>query len=125
LVPLRNLRAEYRDANDLQPEMERLARRFKVSSLVILRRMYDADKITLEEMRAEYQAELERIHAIKRPSGGDFYLTQGARLSKRFARAVVASTLEGQTLYRDAFRMLGFSKLATFHALGRSLGVSI
>ncbi|MCL4395710.1 MAG: XRE family transcriptional regulator [Chloroflexi bacterium] len=125
LVPLRQLRAEYRDGTELQSEMGRLARRFKVSTLVILRRIHDANKITLEEMRAEYEAELERIRAIKRPSGGDFYLTQGARLSKRFARAVVVSTLEGQTLYRDAFRMLGFSRLATFQELGRKLGVGV
>jgi hypothetical protein len=55
----------------------------------------------------------------------NFYLTQAARVSKRFATALVISTREGQTLYRDAFRMLGFSKQSTFLELGRSLGVGV
>ena len=41
----------------------------------------------------------------------------------RFARALVMSTLEGKTLYRDAFRMLGVSKNETFNNLGREVGV--
>jgi Zn-dependent peptidase ImmA (M78 family) len=124
LVPLAILREEYQSGAELRLEMDRLARRFKVSTLVILRRIHDAGGLTREQLWTAYQEELGRLRAISRGNGGDFYLTQAARVSKRFARALVASTLEGQTLYRDALRMLGFSKLSTFHELGRSLGVA-
>ena len=123
LVPLPILRREYRDDTKLRSELDRLARRFKVSTLVILRRIHDAGGLTKKEYWQEYEAELARLLALTKGSGGNFYLTQAARVSKRFARALVISTLEGQTLHRDAFRMLGFAKLETFKKLGRSLGV--
>ncbi|MGH3116575.1 MAG: ImmA/IrrE family metallo-endopeptidase [Gaiellales bacterium] len=123
LVPLAVLRDEYDSDAELWVEVDRLARRFKVSTLVVLRRIHDAGGLTHEELWEAYADELERLRALPRGSGGDFYLTQATRVSKRFARALVVSTLEGQTLHRDAFRMLGFSKLATFQELGRSLGV--
>jgi Zn-dependent peptidase ImmA (M78 family) len=123
LVPLAILRREYRDDSELRGELDRLARRFKVSTLVILRRIHDAGGLTKKEFWQAYEDELKRLLAIAKGSGGNFYLTQAARVSKRFARALVMSTLEGQTLHRDAFRMLGFAKLETFKKLGRSLGV--
>jgi hypothetical protein len=89
-----------------------------------LRRIYDVGGLTREQFRDAYEQELTRLRALPKGSGGDFYLTQAARVSKRFARALVISTLEGQTLHRDAFRMLGISKLATFRKLGRSVGVA-
>lgn len=120
LVPLAALRSEFKRDNLLSDEINRLARIFKVSSLVVLRRIYDAGGLTKDRFWQAYQKELKRLKALKKGSGGNFYLTQAARVSKRFARALVASTLEGQTLHRDAFRMLGFSKLKTFKDLGRA-----
>ena len=125
LVPLAAVREEYDSGADLRTEVDRLARRFKISTLVVLRRIYDAGGLTRDGLREAYANELERLRSIPRGTGGDFYLTQAARVSKRFARALVVSTLEGQTLHRDAFRMLGFSKLDTFHELGRSLGLYV
>ncbi len=123
LVPLALMREEYRADDDLCAELARLARHFKVSTLVILRRIHDAGGLTREELWEAYDQELQRLLALPKTSGGNFYLTQPARVSKRFARAIVISTLEGQTLHRDAFRMLGFSKLSTFRELGYSLEV--
>ena len=123
LVPQAVLRDEYDGHAELQLEVNRLARRFKVSTLVILRRIHDAGQLTRQELWAAYDAEVNRLRAMPRGSGGDFYLTLGARVSKRFARAIVASTLEGQTSFIEAFRMLGVKKLATFNELGRNLGM--
>lgn len=125
LVPLAVLRNEYDRTAVLGDQVGRLARRFKVSTLVILRRIHDAGGLTTEELWEAYKQELARLRAFPRGGGGDFYLTQAARVSKRFARALVVSTLEGQTLHRDAFRLLGLLKIQTFHELARSMGVMI
>ena len=121
LVPLVVLRQDFRPQVDLDHEMRRLARRFKVSTLVILRRISDAGEMSQGRFHDAYEAELVRLAQRSASSGGNFYLTQAVRVSRRFASALVESTLEGRTLYRDAFRMLGISKLETFHQLGRSL----
>jgi transcriptional regulator with XRE-family HTH domain/Zn-dependent peptidase ImmA (M78 family) len=101
----------YRGDVPLREELDHLARWFKVNTLVILRRLHDAGKLSSEELWRAYEQELKRLQSLSRKSGGNFYLTLPARVSKRFARALVISTLEGQTLHRDAFRLLGFSKL--------------
>jgi Zn-dependent peptidase ImmA (M78 family) len=123
LVPLVVLHDTYSGDIPLREELNHLARWFKVSTLVILRRLHDAGKLSREELWRTYEQELKRLRSLSRESGGNFYLTLPARVSKRFARALVIRTLEGQTLHRDAFRLLGFSKLATFHELSRQLGV--
>ena len=125
LVPLAAFRAEYRLRAEWRQEAQRLARVFKVSTLVVLRRMYDLGAFKRERFWEVYRAELDRLKALPSSKGGDFYLTLGARVSKRFARAVVVSTLEGQTLFRDAFHMLGIKRDATFRGLAEQLGYRI
>jgi len=126
LVPLASVNVEFREEQPLTDELERLARRFKVSTLVVLRRVHDAGHLDWDAYRAAYDAELERILEIldeRSGGGGNFFSTQPVRVSKRFARAVITSTLEGQTLHRDALQMLGFKKLSTFQELAGRLGV--
>jgi Zn-dependent peptidase ImmA (M78 family) len=121
LVPLDALRPVLAPGNPID-QVQALARRFKVSTLVILSRLRDARQLSQEAFERVYGEELARLLARPASSGGNFYLTQAARLSRRFASALIASTLEGQTLYRDAFRMLGVAKHSTFRELGAQLG---
>ncbi|ENI8200869.1 ImmA/IrrE family metallo-endopeptidase [Pseudomonas aeruginosa] len=125
LVPLEALRAAYRPDAPIPDEIQRLAREFKVSTLVALRRLFDAGFIEQGRLWQLYREEQARLKALEQrgSGGGDFYRTLGARTSKRFARAIVSSTLEGQTLFQDAFRMLGVRKTATFYEAARELGV--
>jgi Zn-dependent peptidase ImmA (M78 family) len=125
LAPLDAVRAELRSGELLATTLQRLGRRFKVSSLVVLQRLRDAQHLTGPAFDRAYREETARLANLpKRDGGGDFYVNTTARYSRRFARALVESTLEGRTLYRDALRMLGISKTETFHALGRSLAFS-
>ena len=124
LVPRAELKKQLAGAAPDLSRLDSLARVFKVSTLVILRRLLDLKLIGRHQFHTAYEAQIRRLTDVPRPSGGgNFYLTQAARLSRRFARAVVTSTLEGQTLYRDAFQMLGIKKEQTFRTLGEELEV--
>lgn len=126
LVPLGSLTEEYESRTDISIELARLAKYYKVSTLVVLRRIYDAGFIERRAYRSAYDAELDRLLALvgEGSSGGNFYNTQPVRVSKRFARALISDTLAGRTLHRDAFRLLGFKKFSTFEELGQRLGVA-
>jgi len=126
LVPLSSVRADYRDNAD-QEELRRLARIYKVSTLVVLKRIHDAGFLTWEDYRSRYDTELARLKEIiaaRKRSGGDYYNTQPLRISQTFARAVIVDAMEGRTLYRDAFSLLGSAKRSTFEGMANKLGVA-
>jgi Zn-dependent peptidase ImmA (M78 family) len=126
LVPMDALRAELNARAPVAEEIQRLARVFKVSSLVVLRRLFDAQRIDGQRLWSLYREEQARLHKLDRGSagGGDFYRTLGVRTGKRFARAVLSSALEGQTLFQDAMRMLGIRRTPTLYEAARELGVT-
>ena len=126
LVPIDALQEQFDREADLTEELERLARIFRVSTLVVLRRIFDADRMSWATFLEAFRTERSRVIALmdeRGGSGGNFYNTTPVRTSKRFARAIIVSANEGQTLYRDAARLLGFKKLSTLDELGHHLGV--
>ena len=90
-MPLAALRPELLPDEPLPDTLSRLARSFKVSTLVILRRLLDVNWLTRERFDNAWVREIERLTAIVQggSGGGDFYRTTLARVSHRFARALV------------------------------------
>ena len=127
LVPLVEIRNEY-GGDATVAELERLARRYRVSTLVVLKRLYDAGFLEWDDYQARYSAERQRVIAAmagrEGESGGSFYNTQPLRLGRRFARAVIADTFEGGTPFRDAYNLLGTKKHQTFENLVASIGAA-
>ncbi len=77
LVPLVDLKSELGERNPVE-DVARLARVFKVSTLVILRRLLDAGAISRDKFDKAYSAEMAKLTSKHKAGGGNFYLTQGA-----------------------------------------------
>lgn len=127
LVPLDAFANEFNRKADVLAEMQRLARIFKVSTLVILRRMHDVGTLNRGRFWSLYQAEVRRLIQIMthKAGGGDYYRTTASRVSHRFTRAIVTSALEGRSTFVEAFRLLGCRKMSTFAELGHHVGVAV
>ena len=126
LVPLEVLREDFRGEASSE-ELDRLARKYKASTLVVLKRLYDAHFLSWDDYRNRYDEEFGRVMRIlqaRGSSGGNFYYTQPLRVGREFARAVIASTLEGATTYRDAYDLLGTKSHSTFETLAQEIGVA-
>ncbi len=124
LVPPSSLRGEWDGTYD-EDELDRLARRYKVSTLVVLSRLRDIGSLPWGEYMTRYDAERRRVLDLMDSQenggeGGNYYNTQIRRLGRPFTRAVVSSALEGRTTYRDAYRLLGTAKHSIFEGLAET-----
>ncbi len=112
LVPQKILDAVLNENQD----KEYLAKQFKVSQLVIARRLLDLGKISLPEFFDFYDEYLKHDYQKKDDSerGGDFYKTQRKRLSIRFLSYINQAVLENKLLIRDAYQLTDL-KGGTYH----------
>ncbi|MDE2732258.1 MAG: ImmA/IrrE family metallo-endopeptidase [Bacteroidota bacterium] len=124
LVPLTSLHDEFRGRAKLSAELQRLARLYKVSKLVVLRRAYDAGALDKPSFEDAYHEELKRVQFATKRSGGSFHPALRARVGRRFGSALVISTLAGRTTYTEAFRYLGIRRVSTLRKFGEVLGVA-
>lgn len=103
-VTVREARLDPTKATD--DEFAAVARRYHVSRSVILRRFLDQGRVT-----EEFYLEKDREWAAQRvrggPGGGDYYNTQGAYLSERFLRDVVAGYSRRMLSKSEAADMIG------------------
>lgn len=93
---------EFMDLWNKSYTLDKLARHFKVSRLVVARRAYDLGKID----KATYSSVYASSWKVKSSSGGSPYNTIPVRNSKRLTNALVKRTMEGSVLIRDAARLL-------------------
>lgn len=85
-----------------------LSRKFKVSTIVIMRRAWDCGLISKNDFLSFFQEQQKKFEEKKKP-GGNFYITRNCNLSSNFIAALIASADSGRTLYRDAYQLLGMS----------------
>ena len=123
LVPSHAISEEFNPRETLIDEIRRLARFFKVSRLVILRRIHDIEGLSRDQFRQTYAEELNRLEKIPDRSGGHYCHSIVARASKRFARALIASALEERTTLTEAMRLLDVKNVSALKKIAHNLGM--
>lgn len=131
LVPLSTFSKLWNSALDLEHQLARLSRIYKVSRLVIIRRAFDAGYIPESMFRTFYDHEIKRYSQAESrrkasKEGGTFHNNVSARSSELLCRAVIDSTIDGRTPYKEAFSLLGLNSTQSFLSFAKTrFGYSI
>jgi Zn-dependent peptidase ImmA (M78 family) len=111
LVPADDFTTAWDFSKSFDENIGDLARRYKVSAFVVLRRAYDLDKIQADMYRTKYQ-ELLSDSTKARGTGGTFYPTFLARNSTNFTTTLMVAAAEGRVSQKEASLLLNV-RLAT------------
>lgn len=124
LVPKTELKSLWTAAEQQEDPIQYLARRFKVSGIVVARRALDLNLIRGDEFNGFYEdyKVREDSRRSRAASGGDFWNTHNVRVGRRFGLSVVSAAKEGKLLYKEAYGLLGL-KSQSFDRYAERLGV--
>lgn len=91
----------------VRPDIQYVAKHFKVSQIVIARRALDLGKINKASFFKFYNNYVNQVQYKKenQASGGDFYATTKKRLSMTFAAHVNQAVKNNKLLFRDAYKL--------------------
>lgn len=95
-----------RTSNEVN-KFELLARTFKVSQIVVARRLLELGFINKEVFYEFYNEYKEMIQQKPKSNGGNFYTTSRMKLGDLFTRAIIYRTQTKAIQYTDAYRLTG------------------
>lgn len=126
LVPEAELRASWPDTRREESPFELLARRFKVSPIVVGRRAMDLRLVDRQYFFDFYAAYIRQERRQKQGtgSGGDFYNNQNTRVGSLFAVQVIRAAKEGRIGFKRAYELTGLNGGA-FQKYARRLGMEL
>lgn len=126
LVPKTLLDTYWNDSLDFEEHYEELASIFSVSTLVILNKLYGFKYIDFETYNKYTKIEAEKFKQFmsikKKAGGGDFYKTLKTKNGTNFSTALIVSTLEGKTLYKEAATLLNTNS-SSINKFAQELGI--
>lgn len=115
-------------------DVAELGKHFKVSILVMLRRLRDLQFITRSDFARQYSAQIARFQQQAdeekskkedKTGGPPYYRLKISRLGRRFVGALLESVFEGHTSPVDAFRLLGVRNFDAMRNLAKELNLEI
>ena len=126
LVPEAELRASWPGVRHTDTPFESLARRFKVSPIVVGRRALDLRLVDSQQFFDFYEAYIrqERNRQQNASGGGDFYNNQNTRVGGLFAREVIRAAKEGRIGFKRAYDLTGLNGGA-FQEYAHRLGMEL
>jgi Zn-dependent peptidase ImmA (M78 family)/DNA-binding transcriptional regulator YiaG len=126
LVPIKLLDIYWDKSVDFEEHYMELSNIFSVSTLVILNKLYGLGYINYSTYDTYVQVENEKfikyLTTKKKTAGGDFYKTLKTKNGTNFSNALVVSTLEGKTLYKEAATLLNTSS-SSINKFAQELGI--
>lgn len=105
--------SEIKDLNVANINFEQLAKKYRVSQIVIARRLLDVGKINKEDFYKFYNHYVKQEKRKAKTKGGDFYNNVNYRYGKRFLEIMSTALRNNEILYRDAYRVLSLKPTTT------------